>query len=83
VAAQSDPQWGEAGCAFVQLQPGAAASDDELTAWARTRLAKFECPVRWVRMDALPLNAAGKVDRLALRAAAVQPGPLHHFSPDS
>ena len=65
-----DERMGEVGCAFVVLAPG--VSTDEvapgLADWARERLANYKVP-RLVRVvDALPLNAAGKVLKRELRA---------------
>jgi fatty-acyl-CoA synthase len=56
-----DERWGEAGVAFVVLEEGAAATEDELIAHCRARLAKFKVPsgVRFV--DALPRSGMNKV----------------------
>ena len=45
------PVIGEIGVAFVVLDPGGAldASDDELRAWCRDRLADYKAPDRFVR----------------------------------
>jgi len=60
-----DPKWGECVCAVVRLrQP---ASDEELTRHCRALLAGYKVPKRWIRTDALPLNAAGKIDKPLLR----------------
>lgn len=37
-----------------------------LRVWARTNMADYKIPARFVLLDHLPLNQAGKVDRLAL-----------------
>lgn len=42
----------------------------DLHALARARLPGGMAPTRWVRLDALPLNGSGKVDRRALQAGA-------------
>lgn len=57
----ADERWGQAACAFVALR-----SDCDLQAFLRGRLAGFKIPRRFVRINALPRNAAGKVDRRAL-----------------
>ena len=60
-----DPKWGESVCAVLRLRD--TASDDELDRYCRTLLAGYKVPKRWVRVDALPLNAAGKIDKPLLR----------------
>ena len=59
------PRWGETPCALVQL--AADTSDTELDDHCRQWLAAYKTPKRWIRVAALPLNAAGKVDKPALR----------------
>jgi len=53
---------GEEPAAVVHLAPGMAASEAELQAWARARLAAFKTPVaiRFVE-ETLPRNANGKI----------------------
>ncbi|MEZ5502887.1 MAG: AMP-binding protein [Halioglobus sp.] len=60
-----DPQWGERVCAVLCLRE--AASDETLSAHCRTLLAGYKTPGRWFRVDHLPVNAAGKVDKPLLR----------------
>ena len=53
---------GEEPAAVVHLAPGAAASEAELQAWVRGRLAAFKVPVRIVFLhETLPRNANGKI----------------------
>ena len=41
---------------------------NELIAFARSRLASFECPDQWwIRPEPLPVNASGKVDKMRLQ----------------
>ena len=61
----ADPRWGEAACAVLRLR--AAVSDEALQTHCRSLLAGYKTPKRWHRVDALPLNAAGKVDKPLLR----------------
>jgi len=68
-----DARWGEAVHAVVVLSPAAdldpATAGDELKAWCRQRLAGYKCPRGISFTEALPLSAAGKVLKTALRAA--------------
>jgi long-chain acyl-CoA synthetase len=53
---------GEEVGAAVVLRDGATVTEAELKQFAAKRLAKFEVPTRWwLRFDALPTNASGKV----------------------
>jgi len=69
VAAMPDAKWGEVPCAFVQLAPGAAATEAELLAWCRQHLAGFQCPKR-VEFGDLPTTSTGKIQKFELRARA-------------
>ncbi|HEX8223426.1 MAG TPA: class I adenylate-forming enzyme family protein [Allosphingosinicella sp.] len=60
---------GEEPAAVVHLAPGASATEEELKAWVRERLAVFKTPVRVAFMDApLPRNANGKILKHELKA---------------
>ncbi len=62
-----DERWGETVCAVIVADGD--VTDEELSAFCRERLAGYKTPRRWVRRDHLPTNAAGKVDKPALRRA--------------
>jgi fatty-acyl-CoA synthase len=61
-----DARWGEVGCAVVVLREGAEATAAELIAHCADRLARFKVPRSVWLVDALPLTAAGKVDKREL-----------------
>jgi HIP---CoA ligase len=63
-----DTRMGEVGVAFVVPRPGAAIDDTELIAWCRDQMANYKVPRRVEVIDALPLNASGKVLKYELRA---------------
>lgn len=65
-----DDRMGEVGLAFVVPRTGTGPDPDELRSWAREHMANYKVPARFELVDALPLNAAGKVDKLNLRARA-------------
>ena len=66
VVAQPDPKWGEVPCAFVELKAGATASEEELIAHCRGRLARFKVPKRVV-FGPLPKTSTGKIQKFILR----------------
>jgi long-chain acyl-CoA synthetase len=68
VVALPHPDLGEEVGAAVVLRPGATAGIEALTSHARRGLARFEVPTAWwIRENALPLNASGKVLRRDVR----------------
>jgi acyl-CoA synthetase (AMP-forming)/AMP-acid ligase II len=70
VVGAPDPRLGEVGVAFVVARPGAEIDSDALVAWSRERMANFKVPRRFERVDALPVNASGKVLKTVLRERA-------------
>jgi 3-(methylthio)propionyl---CoA ligase len=69
VVAQPDEKWGETPCAFVELKPGARATEDELRALCREHLAGFKVPKRFVFRE-LPKTSTGKIQKFVLRRIA-------------
>ncbi|WP_420821654.1 class I adenylate-forming enzyme family protein [Pseudonocardia acidicola] len=64
-----DPVLGEVPVVHVALDPGATATVEELLEHCRGLLARIKLPTRIDIIDALPKNAVGKIDKLALRGA--------------
>ncbi len=62
-----DERMGEVGVAFVVARTGAMVDPAEIIAWSRTQMANYKVPRRVVVVDALPLNASGKVLKFQLR----------------
>ena len=69
VVAKPDETWGEVPCAFVELKEGATATAEELTAFARQRLAGFKTPKQVVFQE-LPKTSTGKIQKYELRVQA-------------
>ena len=63
-----DDRWGEMGCAWIVLSPGANVTAEELIELARARLARFKVPKHVLFLDAadLPTTATGKVQKFRL-----------------
>jgi HIP---CoA ligase len=65
-----DERLGEVAAAFVVLRPGverSASTEAELSAWCREHMANYKVPRKIEIVDALPVNAAGKVTKYELR----------------
>jgi acyl-CoA synthetase (AMP-forming)/AMP-acid ligase II len=63
-----DARLGEVGMAFVVLQPGDAIDAGAIIEWARAEMANYKVPRAVEFIDALPVNATGKVVKDELRA---------------
>jgi len=69
VVALPDAKWGEVPCAFVELKPGAAVTEDELADFCKPLLARYKLPRRIV-FGELPKTATGKIQKFVLRERA-------------
>lgn len=65
-----DHRLGEVGKAFVVPRAGATVDPDELIAWCRDQMANYKVPRSVEVVEALPLNAGGKVLKYELRRRA-------------
>ncbi len=63
-------KWGESPHAFVVLREGAGATEEELIAFARERLAHFKAPHGVTLVEELPKTATGKIQKYVLRGGA-------------
>jgi fatty-acyl-CoA synthase len=68
VVAQPDEKWGEVPCAVIELRPGMTATEAEIIAFCRERLAHFKAPKR-VLFREIPKTSTGKIQKHLLRAA--------------
>lgn len=77
VIAMPHAQWGEVPCCFYTLKSQykatsthvvlALPSNDEMIAWAKTMMASFQTPKRFIYIDSLPKTSTGKVQKNLLR----------------
>ncbi|MCL4557174.1 MAG: long-chain fatty acid--CoA ligase [Deltaproteobacteria bacterium] len=63
-----DKVMGEEAKAFIVLKPGEKATEDEIKAYTKSRLAEFKVPKYVEFIDDLPKNIIGKVLKKELRA---------------
>jgi len=71
VVAKPDEKWGEVPCAFLELKDGASATEEEIIAFARQRLAGFKTP-KHVVFQELPKTSTGKIQKFELRKIATE-----------
>lgn len=62
-----DEKWGETVKAVIVRRRGSEITSDELISYSRTKIAHYKCPKSIDFVDALPLNASGKVLKRILR----------------
>jgi fatty-acyl-CoA synthase len=67
VVAIPDDKWGERPKAFVVLKEGMEATEEDIIAHVRGRLAHFKAPDRVEVVDALPKTSTGKIQKYVLR----------------
>jgi acyl-CoA synthetase (AMP-forming)/AMP-acid ligase II len=70
-----DERLGEVGMAFVVTRSGDAAVGPGILAWCRDEMANYKVPRALEVVDALPVNATGKVVKDELRARIRGSGP--------
>ena len=68
VVSEPDDEWGQAVVAYVVLRESHAGCEDELPGFGRDQLG-FKRPKRVYVIDELPKNAAGKIQKSALKPA--------------
>jgi len=66
VVAKHDDKWGEIPCAFIELKPGASATEEDIIAHCRQHLARYKVP-RAVVFTELPKTSTGKIQKFELR----------------
>ncbi len=61
------PHTGEAVKAYVMVEPGRSADEDDIIDFCQARLARYKCPSKVMFVDELPHNLTGKLLRRSLR----------------
>ncbi|OJG06079.1 Long-chain-fatty-acid--CoA ligase FadD13 [Pseudonocardia autotrophica] len=67
VVGAPDTKWGEVPRAVVVLKPGSTATEDDVRAFLRERLAGYKVPKHVDFWDELPRTGSGKVQKTAVR----------------
>jgi len=68
VIGRADPKWGERPVLLVQMRETQVLSDQALLAPLKANLPSWWIPDAIVRLEQMPLNSTGKIDRPQLRA---------------
>ncbi len=64
-------RYGEEVMAWIKVRPGAAVTEEELTAFCRGRISTFKIPRYWKFVDAYPMTVTGKIQKFKMRELAV------------
>lgn len=67
-----DERMGEVAKAFIVKRAGAELSEQEVIDWCRRNMANYKVPRSVEFVDELPVNAAGKVQKILLRERSVR-----------
>ncbi|KAL1820474.1 hypothetical protein ACET3Z_015343 [Daucus carota] len=74
VVARPDEFWGETPCAFVSLNAGMRANENEIIKFCREKLPKYMVPKNVVFKEELPKTSTGKIQKFLLRDMAKELG---------
>jgi fatty-acyl-CoA synthase len=69
-----DERWGEVPVGVYRAAAETPVDHADLERFARAELSSFKVPRRWMRVDAFPMTASGKVKKYALRAELERAG---------
>ena len=64
-------RYGEEVMAWVKLRDGAIATDEDLVAACRGRIATYKIPRYWKLVDAFPMTITGKIQKFRMREIAI------------
>jgi fatty-acyl-CoA synthase len=67
-----DPKYGEEIMAWVQLQPGEQATEEEIRAYCQGKIAHYKVPRHVKFVDAFPMTVTGKIQKFVMRDQSIQ-----------
>ncbi|WAG81402.1 AMP-binding protein [Metapseudomonas furukawaii] len=65
-------KYGEEIVAWVKFHPGHSATEEELKAWAKERIAHFKVPRHFRFVDAFPMTVTGKIQKFRMREISIE-----------
>ncbi|AOE85720.1 AMP-binding protein [Pseudomonas sp. TCU-HL1] len=65
-------KYGEEIVAWIKFHPGHTATEDELRAWARERIAHFKVPRFFRFVEAFPMTVTGKIQKFRMREISIE-----------
>jgi fatty-acyl-CoA synthase len=67
-----DERYGEEIVAWVKCHPGHEASDEQLRAYCKGRIAHFKVPRHFLFVEAFPMTVTGKVQKFRMRELSIE-----------
>ncbi|MEW8999925.1 MAG: AMP-binding protein, partial [Pseudomonas aeruginosa] len=67
-----DERYGEEIVAWVKCHPGHEASDEQLRAFCKGRIAHFKVPRHFLFVEAFPMTVTGKVQKFRMRELSIE-----------
>jgi fatty-acyl-CoA synthase len=67
-----DARYGEELCAWVRLNAGEEASDEDVRAFCRERLSHFKVPRYVLFVDEFPMTVTGKIQKYKMREESIR-----------
>lgn len=65
-------KYGEEIVAWIKFHPGHSAGEEELKAWAKTRIAHFKVPRHFRFVDEFPMTVTGKIQKFRMREISIE-----------
>ncbi len=65
-------KYGEEIVAWIKFHPGHTATEEELRAWAKERIAHFKVPRFFRFVDAFPMTVTGKIQKFRMREISIE-----------
>jgi fatty-acyl-CoA synthase len=75
-----DRRLGEEVLAWVRLKTGHDATQEELCAFCREKLAHYKTPRHWKFVDSFPTTVTGKIQKFKIREQAIEELGLHDLA---
>ncbi|CAD5110263.1 AMP-binding protein [Zestomonas carbonaria] len=67
-----DSRYGEEIVAWIKFHPGHHASEEELRAWCKARIAHFKVPRHYRFVDSFPMTVTGKIQKFRMREISIE-----------
>ena len=67
-----DERYGEEIVAWIKLHPGHSATDGELQAWCKSRIAHFKTPRHFRFVEEFPMTVTGKIQKFRMREISIE-----------
>ncbi|MBR0113277.1 MAG: AMP-binding protein [Clostridia bacterium] len=67
-----DERYGEEACAWIVLHDGETSSEEEMREFGNAHIARHKVPRYFLFVDALPMNAAGKILKYKMREQSIE-----------